>query len=300
MTTNCRDIGSWGCNDVTMYASYQQSWADPDSPWWAKVRRAQEHMETLRRQVESYREAEPCVVLPEPTDQPGRIAHRLKITKPIPVEICTTLGDALHNLRTALESIAFEAARRSRGGTLTVAEEKKPTFPICVTPAEFNSFVAKMNGLYNDATLQAFRIVQPFLMVEEMQKLDSSPTVSFEEHARIDPLYGLHTLWNIDKHRRLALMAWWPDLIYWGSTGPTERRFIPGDGTCKDGSILYYTEGGNPQVDGEMIHQFSLALTDAPAFRYDPGGSDVIEVLDNWYQHIVQLSVFPQLFRMIP
>jgi hypothetical protein len=169
-----------------------------------------------------------------------------------------------------------------------------------MTPTEFNNFVTKMNGLYNDVTLQAFRFVQPFFMVEQMQQYGSEPAPTFEDFARFDPLYGLHTLWNIDKHRRLALMAWWPDLIYWGSTGPTERRFIPGDGTCKDGSILYYTEGGNAQVDGEMMHQFSLALTDAPAFRQDPGGSDVIKVLESWHQHIVQLHVFPRLFNMIP
>jgi hypothetical protein len=102
-----------------VFVSYDQTWMDQDSSWWAKANRATEHMDSLRRQVDDYRAAAPYSLTPEPTEKPDRLAYRLRFSKPVPVTISTTVGDVLHNLRTALESLAFEVARRSQGGTLT-------------------------------------------------------------------------------------------------------------------------------------------------------------------------------------
>lgn len=103
-------------------------------------------------------------------------------------------------------------------------------------------------------------------------------------------LHRLDTLWNIDKHRRLALMAWWPDLISWGSNGPTNRRAFPGDGTVADGSILLYIEGSDEGQGDELSHEFNLVLTDDPAASPDLGATeDVVRLLEGWHQHIVNL-----------
>ncbi len=98
-------------------------------------------------------------------------------------------------------------------------------------------------------------------------------------------------------HRRLALMAWWPDLIYWGSNGPSNRRALPGDGTLADGSILLYIDGTDEDQGDELSHEFNLVLTDDPAFSRDHGATDdVVDLLERWHQHIVNLAVFPRLF----
>jgi hypothetical protein len=89
------------------------SWLDRTSAWWAKADRAQEHLRSLRGQVEEFRTSKPYTVIPEPTDTPGRTAYRLRLHRPVPVAISTTVGDVLHNLRSALDSLAYEMARRS-------------------------------------------------------------------------------------------------------------------------------------------------------------------------------------------
>ena len=84
--------------------SYDQTWMDQDSSWWAKANRANEHIDSLRRQVDEYRASAPYSLTPEPTEKPDRLAYRLRFSKPVPVAVSTTVGDILHNLRAALES----------------------------------------------------------------------------------------------------------------------------------------------------------------------------------------------------
>jgi hypothetical protein len=95
-------------------------------------------------------------------------------------------------------------------------------------------------------------------------------------------------------------MAWWPDLIYWGSDGPSNRRMLPGDGTLMDGSILLYIEGADEGQGDELSHEFNLVLTDDPAFSGNHGATnDVIELLECWHQHVVDLVVFPRVFTIM-
>jgi hypothetical protein len=113
---------------------------------------------------------------------------------------------------------------------------------------------------------------------------------SFSEEFRWSLLHRLDPLWNLDKHRRLTLMAWWPELFYWTSNGPTRRTALPGDGTFADGSVLLYIEGSDDSHGSELQHEFKLVLTDDPAFQCGRGAmTDVPDLLEQFYEHIVQL-----------
>jgi hypothetical protein len=286
-----------------VFVGYDQAWMDRDSSWWAKANRAREHIDSLRRQVEEYRGSAPYSLTPETTEKPHRLAYRLRFSKPVPVTISTTVGDVLHNLRAALESLAFEVARHGQGGTLTATQEKESTFPICESPEALDAFFTgkgKKGLLYDRRARAAFRSVQPFVNLEEAQKLGVALDRSFEEEFRWSELYRLDILWNIDKHRRLTLMAWWLDLIYWGSNGPSNRRALPGDGALADGSILLYIEGTDEGQSDELRHEFNLVLTDDPAASRDQGATDdVVGLLKHWHQHIVDLVVFPRVFTIM-
>jgi hypothetical protein len=131
--------------------------------------------------------------------------------------------------------------------------------------------------------------------LEEAKKLGVATERRYEEETRYSELYRLNKLWNIDKHRRLALMAWWPDMIYWTSNGPSKREMYRGNGTLENGSILYYMEGSD-EGGSEVIHEFNLTITDDPGFsREHPTNPDILELVDNWHQHIVTW-VFPVVF----
>ena len=88
----------------------------------------------------------------------------------------------LHNLRAALESLAFEVARRSQGGSLTADQETASTFPICQTPQAFDAFFKGKKGLlYDSRARAAFRSVQPFVNLEVAQNLSVALDRTFEE-----------------------------------------------------------------------------------------------------------------------
>jgi hypothetical protein len=290
-------------------------WANQDAAWWAKANRAGEHIESLRSQVEEFRASEPCRVIPESTDKPGRLAYRLRTT-PVPTRISATLGDVLHNLRAALENLAYGIGVSVAGNPMPRALESASAFPICQTPQAFTEFFegkpdppgnscdkpAKRSTLYDKRTKlydararEALRAVQPFVNLEQAKKLNVATERSYEEETCYSELYRLNKLWNIDKHRRLALMAWWPDMVYWTSNGPSKRKMYPGDGTLENGSILYHMEGTG-EGDSEVVHEFNLTITDDPGFsREYPTNQDIMELVDHWHHHIVNW-VFPVVF----
>jgi hypothetical protein len=287
-------------DDRSVFISYDPAWDDQASSWWAKVNRAREHLDSARELTERFRASQPYSVRPEPTDTPGKVAYRLQIARPVPVAVTTTVGDVLHNLRAALESLAFEIARRSHGRPLTPAQERASTFPICDSPESFDRFFRGARAsLYDDRGRAALRAVQPFVNLEMVHSAGVGLERTFQEDFVWSPLHRLDDLWNFDKHRRLTLTAWWPNLFYWMSNGPGQKTVTPGDGTMADGSILLYVEGPDDGQPFELQHEFNLVLTDDPAFRQAPRSTDMLDLLEQFYEHIVKLVVFPKTFTIM-
>jgi hypothetical protein len=232
------------------------SWLDSTSAWWAKADRAQEHLRSLRGQVEEFRASKPYTVIPEPTDTPGRTAYRLRLHIPVPVAISTTVGDVLHNLRSALDSLAYEVVQRGLDRPMTPEEARACAFPVCKTPEEFDQFFSRPSKnsrararLYGDQARAALRSGQPFRFAEKAARVGVE--VDYEEEYRWSMLHRLSYLSNVDKHRRLTVVAWWPHLVSWTNGGPTDWRW-GGDGTFADSSILGYMVGRDADVSNEV------------------------------------------------
>ena len=59
-------------------------------------------------------------------------------------------------------------------------------------------------------------------------------------------------------------------------------------------------EGADEGQRDELRHEFNLVLTDDPAFSRGHGiTNDVVDVLEQWRQHIVDLVVFPRVFTIM-
>ncbi|MFC0532327.1 hypothetical protein [Phytohabitans kaempferiae] len=277
------------------------TWLDASAPWNVKARRAARHLTELRQEVDAFRSRRPFALTPEPTDTPGRLAYRLKFREPIPADLSAIVGDVLHNLRSALECVAYELAQRTRGAALTPTEERATTFPIRPTPESFEEFFTenkRRSTLFDARSRTALRRVQPFWLADQARELnidlnDSVDRVAWDELTRLD------ALWNIDKHRRLTVTAWWPEIIYWGSNGESQRKAYRGDGTVADGSILLYVDGTDEGQGDELSYEFNLTLTDDPARHANPNaGQDVVQLLGSWHSRIVNW-VFPTIYTAL-
>lgn len=269
--------------------THHPAWMDPETSWWAKANRAKEHLGHLSRLVEDLRASNPYSLTPETDEKPGWLAYRLRFSEPVvSPAINVAIGDVLHNLRTALESLAFEVAQISKGEPLTKVEERNSTFPICKRPDDFERFLrGKGRPQLNGEAQAALRSVQPFANLEQAHKLNVALDETFEEGWGYDHLHRLDILWNIDKHRRLTILGWWPDQIWWGSDGPSNRRIYPGDGTLANGSILFRMEGTDEGYGDEVGHKFSLVLKDDPAYSLAGPKEDVVALLTRWHEHVV-------------
>jgi hypothetical protein len=58
--------------------TFDQSWLDRSSAWWAKAERARIDPRSLDRLVVEFHASEPYTVVPQPTDTPGRTEYRLQ------------------------------------------------------------------------------------------------------------------------------------------------------------------------------------------------------------------------------
>jgi hypothetical protein len=96
-----------------------------------------------------------------------------------------------------------------------------------------------------------------------------------EEEVRWDSLTLLQRLSNVDKHRTVHLVGWWPDLVYWGGNeGDPEYRSRWGRPPFEDGSLLGTLIGdpGQAAPAPRLDHEMELRLFHPPEVR----SSDVV------------------------
>ena len=115
-----------------------QRWSDPEAPWWARLRRARNHISEVQQRISALQETQPSSIQREPTGPDGW-AYLVKIHRPIPADLSAAVGDAVANMRAALDYIAYELARH-HVGTMNDSEEAATEFPICKDKAAFEQF----------------------------------------------------------------------------------------------------------------------------------------------------------------
>src|SRR5215471_4796135 len=174
-------------DDVTM----SESWRDPTAAWWAKAARALKHIRDADSVASAYESAKPYEIRQEATDRPGEVAFRFRLLKPPPVELLTIIGDAIHNMRSSLDSVAFELARQQLGDTMTDRQERAAQFPIAQDRAEFDDFFDShkfRRQMYGQRERDTMRCVQPFAIREEAAAYGVDWATSPEEEYRINEL----------------------------------------------------------------------------------------------------------------
>ena len=111
-----------------------------------------------------------------------------------------------------------------------------------------------------------------------------SLTVAHRHHV----LSRLHTLSNIDKHRRLPLLAWFPDLVYWFSDeeedGYQWRPQKMSPVKFVDGTLLGYlsNRSGSKLPRADLRHEMNLVIDDDPAGLH----SSIDKEMNHWHAQV--------------
>jgi hypothetical protein len=253
---------------------------DDHAAWWAKIRRAHIHLKTLATLVDEFEASQPYSLTPEPGERPNEVAYRLSIRREAPAEISTVIGDVLHNLRSALDSLAYGLAVQSKG-ELTEEEEAVISFPWKRSPMEYDRFfgigVSTKNrddarlvrgGIYGQEARDAMRAVQPFFVWETAPNLSETERYQLsDDDLKWSSIHRLSRLNNIDKHRRLpAVGVGWPSEFSWGSNEGDDTRLRGGHLPPTDNTILCYMVGANA-ANIDLETGFALVLKDDPTHQ---------------------------------
>lgn len=168
----------------------------------AKVTRAWEHLRQLEAEVgafmASFEQGKTYDVVTEIQDEPRKEIRRLRVLTPIPAERWGVLvGDVVHNARSALEHLIEIATVVHYGSPLPRTEFPVFTDAVAFARTKRNGEPAPGSGVF------AIRGVSPQVrtVVERLQ-----PYQRGNDYAN-SPLWVLHELWNMDKHRLVPVVG---------------------------------------------------------------------------------------------
>ncbi len=141
----------------------------------AKIQRAEKHIADYRAALQSFKGTNPYEIVRQPQIQSGQIVYDVNRVDPVPLPIRAIAGDAIQNLRTALDYLAC---------ALVPAPTKDTYFPILKQAPTPNQIKTAFDGKIKGAS-------QP--VIDKVAGLNPY-------HGGNDVLWRLHELNKRDKH----------------------------------------------------------------------------------------------------
>ncbi|MGA8804861.1 MAG: hypothetical protein WB866_09235 [Solirubrobacterales bacterium] len=162
-------------------------------PWLvgpeAKLDRAIEHLETVKEACERFLKTQPFTVSTEFESEADCYVARFRQRREMPIAVGVIVGEVVHDLRSALEHVAWLLATAHADDPAKLWEKgtrEKITFP-----------VAKKREHFDSHSLMEFISVPAQRVLDELQPHTRGNPYQVERH----PLAALHDFWNVDKHR---------------------------------------------------------------------------------------------------
>lgn len=148
-----------------------------------KIERAKEHIRQIETEVRSFLMTNPYIVRTKRDPQTRKLIYYLVSVRDTPARMSAIAGDVLHNLRSALDHLAYHLVLVG-GGT----PSKQTYFPISDDAATYKTEQpGKVKGIRPDA-IKAIDAIKPY-------------------GGGNDTLWCLHRLDNVDKHRLLITIG---------------------------------------------------------------------------------------------
>jgi len=150
-----------------------------------KASRALEHLEALGAELQLFYDAKPYTITRFDDTRSGKHVVRVQM-KDLSDRTATLAGDAVHNLRCALDHSVFSLAVYATGAI----PGARLQWPVLETPND-KTLKQQTSGIPAEAVA----------IIESLQPYHVGPNAAFKK----SPLWQLHKLDIIDKHRRVAI-----------------------------------------------------------------------------------------------
>lgn len=196
---------------------------DEKSSPMLKLGRAKEHFHQFVAELDEFYRSEPWTF--STSFEGNDLVLRLDAHAPIPDRLALLVGDLIHNARSALDCAIAEIADRGLGSfgrpPETEEEERSLSFPVTPQESGFTKALKKLRPFLPEKTLRIIEILQPWREAEIFAEHNGSqddPNILAGWRA-LSYVRRLHTLSNIDKHRRLTMSLYRPDSVTESTTG---------------------------------------------------------------------------------
>jgi hypothetical protein len=169
--------------------------------WRLKLGRAEEHLKNLEGEIAAYVHSDPYEAVRMTNCQQHSDCWRyvLRLSPPPPTPLALILGDAVHNMRSALDHLAVALAGRDDAAfPIIIPDIEHPETAIDEQARKsLEKSAANFKNLVRGMDRQAVKIIRDY------QPFRSPPDVIRRTHA----LAVVAHVDNADKHRQLVLLA---------------------------------------------------------------------------------------------
>jgi hypothetical protein len=225
-------------------------------------------------------------IVPDFDLKSGKKLVRVKDIRTPPARFGLIIGACLHNLRAALDNLAYQLSEVGHGGPLPENVAKMVEFPIFLTRGDWNHRNA---GPRRIAQMRA----RAQTIIEGLQPYKRGDEIA----ASHDLLWILHKLNNVDKHRLPHLTLSVPRNITFYATHPVGLSGVEivWGAVKEDAVIARYDPPGNTyaEVDMQRPPTFSIAFRQGPQLPIEDWPVDII--LQRALNYISQKVVSPLL-----
>jgi hypothetical protein len=236
----------------------------------SKVERAKQHIRDLDTELRAFYATNPYVVGAKRNPETRQLIYYIVSVQDVPLSISAVAGDVLHNLRSALDHLAYQLVRSGLGREPTEREARPIAFPIARSAQELETLVpGKVKGASQRA-IDAIKAAKPY-------------------KGGNDALWLIHSLNNIDKHRVLIAAGSAYESFNIGALGNAfmKERFPegfdgvpiptfniplrPADKLCplKAGDELFI-DGPDAKVNQDMDFRFHVAFNEPQVSEPEP------------------------------
>jgi hypothetical protein len=253
-------------------------------PILAKIERAKKHIRDLDEEVRAFLgPPHPYEVSTEFDAKVSKIVHYVSSLKPIDPIIPIIAGDAVQNLRTALDYLIVQLVD-AHSGNVGEKRLRKTGFPMFESPEEMtpSKIKKKIGGVSPDAE-KAILILKPY-------------------KGGNNDLWGLHELNRVEKHR-LLITAIWHGPTHMGYSIDIETRTkagaiipdvlkdftawgrYPNPKALEVGKKIVWTDA-SPKGHENYKFLFNIALSEPEVF----GGKPLVETLNGMADLVGQIA----------
>jgi hypothetical protein len=234
-----------------------------------KVSRAREHIAAVENLTAEWLGTDAYTIVRRVDPETSHTICTARVKAPPPVAIGLYVGDAVHNLRSALDHAVY-----------LIAEHHRAELPLDVQESLMFPIVGNQNrkGEPTDGAANFESNVKPrlaeWLPENVLNYIESIQPYHWEGSGfRQHWLWVVHDLDRIDKHRRIHLTNAWIDLPYVTSPGDPRTLDIqwrhPDNAPVNDGDVLLTFSGAEEGVDAHFSR--AVAISEGAARGHEVG-----------------------------